>query len=57
MELPVVHLPDIQANLPEIPITLTRVGVTDVKKLVEVARKDKRPIVLIYTFDIFVDLP
>lgn len=57
MELPVVHLPDIQANLPEIPITLTRVGVTDVKKLVEVARKNKRPIVLLSTFDIFVDLP
>ncbi len=57
MELPVIHLPDIQANLPEIPITLTRVGVTDVKKLVEVARKDKRPIVLVSIFDIFVDLP
>lgn len=57
MELPVVHLPDIQANHPEIPITLTRVGVTDVKKLVEVARKNKRPIVLLSTFDIFVDLP
>ncbi len=57
MELPVVHLPDIQANLPEIPLTLTRVGVTDVKKLVEVARRDKRPIVLVSTFDIFVDLP
>lgn len=57
MELPVVHLPDIQANQPEIPITLTRVGVTDVKKLVEVARRDRRPIVLVSTFDIFVDLP
>lgn len=57
MELPVIHLPDIQANQPEIPITLTRVGVTDVKKLVEVARKDKRPIVLVSIFDIFVDLP
>lgn len=57
MELPVVQLPDIQANQPEIPITLTRVGVTDVKKLVEVARKDKRPIILLSTFDIFVDLP
>ncbi|MDP2845626.1 MAG: GTP cyclohydrolase MptA [Candidatus Methanoperedens sp.] len=57
MELPVVRLPDIQANMPEIPITLTRVGVTDVKKLVEVARKNKRPIVLLSTFDIFVDLP
>lgn len=57
MELPVIYLPDIQANLPDIPITLTRVGVTDVKKLVEVARKDKRPIVLVSTFDIFVDLP
>lgn len=57
MELPVINLPDIHANQPEIPITLTRVGVTDVKKLVEVARKDKRPIVLVSTFDIFVDLP
>ena len=57
MKLPVVYLPDIQANQPEIPITLTRVGVTDVKKLVEVARKEKRPIVLVSTFDIFVDLP
>ncbi len=57
MKLPVVHLPDIQANQPDIPITLTRVGVTDVKKLVEVARRDKRPIVLVSTFDIFVDLP
>ncbi len=57
MELPIVHLPDIQANQPEIPITLTRVGVTDVKKLVEVARKDRRPVVLVSIFDIFVDLP
>ncbi len=57
MNLPVIHLPDIQANQPDIAITLTRVGVTDVKKLVEVARKDKRPIVLVSTFDIFVDLP
>lgn len=57
MKLPVVYLPDIQANQPDIAITLTRVGVTDVKKLVEVARKDKRPVVLVSTFDIFVDLP
>jgi GTP cyclohydrolase-4 len=27
------------------------------KKLVEIKRKDKRPIVLISTFDVFVDLP
>jgi GTP cyclohydrolase-4 len=57
MEVPVVILPDIQANRPQIPINLSRVGVTNVKKLVEVKRKDKRPIVLISTFDIFVDLP
>jgi GTP cyclohydrolase-4 len=57
MELPVVQLPDVQANKPKIPINLTRVGVTDVKKLVEIKRKDKRPIVLISVFDIFVDLP
>ena len=57
MELPVVKLPDVQANKPKIPVNLTRVGVTDVKKLVEIKRKGKRPVVLISTFDIFVDLP
>ncbi|MDK2892772.1 GTP cyclohydrolase MptA [Methanohalophilus sp.] len=57
MELPVLELPDVQATKPKIPINLTRVGVTDVKKLVEIKRKDKRPIVLISIFDIFVDLP
>ncbi len=50
-------LPDVQANNPEIKINLTRVGVTDVKKLVEVARSGKRPIIFISTFNIFVDLP
>lgn len=53
----IICLPDIQANQPDIPINLTRVGVTDVKKLVEVARAEKRPIVLVSTFDVFVDLP
>ncbi len=57
MELPVVKLPDIQADKPQIPINLTRVGVTNVKKLVQIKRSDKRPIILICTFDIFVDLP
>jgi GTP cyclohydrolase-4 len=57
MEVPVIKLPDIQANRPQIPINLTRVGVTNVKKLVEVKRRERRPIVLIATFDIFVDLP
>ncbi len=56
MKLPVIY-PDVQADRPEIPIHLTRVGVTNVKKMVEVARPDKRPIILISTFDIFVDLP
>ncbi|MDD5446956.1 MAG: GTP cyclohydrolase MptA [Methanocellales archaeon] len=53
----IVVLPDIQANRPEVLINLTRVGVTGVKKLVEVARKEKRSIILLSTFDIFVDLP
>ncbi|AGB48567.1 TIGR00294 family protein [Methanomethylovorans hollandica DSM 15978] len=57
MELSTVILPDIQANKPKIPMNLTRVGVTNVKKLVAVKRKDKRPVMLISTFDIFVDLP
>ncbi len=57
MDIPVVQLADVQANKPDIPITLSRVGVTNVKKLVEVSRADKRPIILISNFDIFVDLP
>ncbi len=51
-------LPDVQAGSPEIKINLTRVGVRNVKKLVEVARAGgKRPVILISDFHIFVDLP
>ena len=57
MDIPLIHLPDVQANRPDISITLSRVGVTGVKKLVEVSRVEKRPIILISNFDIFVDLP
>jgi GTP cyclohydrolase-4 len=49
-------LPDVQAYNPDVPINLTRVGVTNVKKIVEVATPDK-PIILISSFDVFVDLP
>jgi len=52
-----MKLPDVQASKPEVGINLTRVGVTNVKKLVEVARRGKRPIVLISDFKISVDLP
>lgn len=50
-------LPDTQDDSPDIPISLTRVGVTGVKKLLQIERKDKRPIILVPTFDAFVDLP
>lgn len=51
-------IPDVQANNPEVYIGLTRVGITEVKKMVEINRgEEKRPIVLIPVFDIFVDLP
>ncbi len=51
-------LPDVQACTPDIRINLTRVGVKNVKKLVEVARSgSKRPIILISDFHLFVDLP
>ncbi len=54
----VLPLPDVQAGSPEIKINLTRVGVRNVKKLVEVARAGgKRPVILISDFHIFVDLP
>lgn len=49
-------LPDVQLLRPEVPIRINRVGVRGVKKLVEVETK-KRPVILISTFDIFIDLP
>ncbi|WP_174591339.1 GTP cyclohydrolase MptA [Methanocella conradii] len=50
-------LPDVQATKSEVAINLSRVGVTNVKKLVKVARAGKRPIILISTFNMYVDLP
>ncbi|HQD27090.1 MULTISPECIES: GTP cyclohydrolase MptA [Methanoculleus] len=52
-----MDLPDVQSSLPEVRINLTRVGVKNVKKLVEVARPGKRPVIFISVFDVFVDLP
>ena len=49
---------DVQACSPKIKITLTRVGVKNVKKLVKIARTGgKRPIILISNFHMFVNLP
>ncbi len=50
-------LPDVQLLKPEIPIKLNRVGAVGIKKLVKVERGERRPIILISSFDIFVDLP
>ena len=52
-----MELPDVQSTCPDICINLTRVGVKKVKKLVEVARPGKRPVIFISNFDVFVDLP
>lgn len=46
-----------QASSPDVRINLTRVGVKNVKKLVEVHRNGKRPVIFISNFDVFVDLP
>lgn len=50
-------LPDIQLLKPDFPIELNRVGVKGIRKLVQVLRRGKRPVILISTFDVFVDLP
>jgi GTP cyclohydrolase IV len=50
-------LPDVQSTLPDVRINLTRVGVKNVKKLVEVTRADKRPVIFISNFNVYVDLP
>jgi GTP cyclohydrolase-4 len=52
-----MELPDVQATRSEVAINLSRVGVTNVKKLVKVARTNKRPVILISTFNMYVDLP
>lgn len=52
-----VCLPDTQEKEPNIPVHLTRVGVTGVKKLLKIERGKKRPIILLPEFDAFVDLP
>lgn len=46
-----------QSTCPDVRINLTRVGVKNVKKLVQVARADKRPVIFISNFDVYVDLP
>ena len=46
-----------QSTCPDVRINLTRVGVKNVKKLVQVARMDKRPVIFISNFDVYVDLP
>ena len=51
------QLPDVQASSPEVTVGLNRVGVTGVEKLVKIARADKRPIVLMAEFEVYVDLP
>jgi GTP cyclohydrolase-4 len=51
------QLPDVQASSPDIAVGLNRVGVTGVEKLVKVARADKRPIILMAEFEVYVDLP
>ena len=55
--LDVKCLPDTQNKKPTIPVHLTRVGVSGVKKLLKIEREGKRPIILLPTFDAFVDLP
>jgi GTP cyclohydrolase-4 len=52
-----MDLPDVQSTCPDVRINLTRVGVKNVKKLVEVMRPNKRPMIFISNFDVFVDLP
>jgi len=47
----------VQSTCPDVRINLTRVGVKNVKKLVQVSRADKRPVIFISNFNVYVDLP
>ncbi|MFB6205041.1 MAG: GTP cyclohydrolase MptA [Haloglomus sp.] len=51
------QLPDVQASRPEVSVGLNRVGVTGVEKLVKLDRDERRPIVLMAEFEVYVDLP
>jgi GTP cyclohydrolase-4 len=51
------QLPDVQADRPDVSVGLNHVGVTGVEKLVKIDRADRRPIVLMAEFEVFVDLP
>ncbi|MFO8115103.1 MAG: GTP cyclohydrolase MptA [Halorubrum sp.] len=51
------QLPDVQATAPDVTVGLSQVGVTDVTKLVKIARNGKRPLILMADFEVFVDLP
>ena len=55
--MPVCEFPDTQDKEPEIPVSLNKVGVTGVKKLLKINRKNKRPIILLPTFNAYVNLP
>ncbi len=48
---------DIQNIEPDIKISLTKVGISNLKKLVRIKRNGKRPIILLPTFDVSVNLP
>ncbi len=50
-------LPDVQTWLPDIRLSLTRVGVNNVRKLLRIPLPGKKPVILLATFDCFVDLP
>jgi GTP cyclohydrolase-4 len=49
--------PDVQAEEPDVTVGLNHVGVTNVTKLVEIAREDDRPLVFAAEFEAYVDLP
>jgi len=50
-------LPDVQTWLPDIRLSLTRVGVNKVRKLLRIPIADNKTVVLLANFDCFVDLP
>ncbi|WP_457614505.1 GTP cyclohydrolase MptA [Methanopyrus sp.] len=49
--------PDVQSSDPQVPAHLTRVGISGIKKLIKIPHRVRRPVVLVSTFNLFVDLP
>src|SRR3712207_6789433 len=56
MRTPTVTSPDVQASAPTVHVSLSRVGVTGVEKVIRIAGDDGHPLLFAARLECFVDL-